>query len=127
MEKIGNYLKDTFDFRNKKVDVLLQEIKNTINVLFKKISELNSEKLNELLPLQNEIEQKLNEIVKDFNRKTRPGTTLVVYLSQKTERILKIFEKITSTDDQFEIERFELFLNFAYRPNDCFFLIIGDI
>jgi len=106
MEKIGNYLKDTFDFRNKKVDELLKDIKNTVTVLFKKIPALNSEKLNELLPLQTKIEQKLDEITKDFNRKTRPGTALVEYLSRKTERILKSFEKITSTGDQFEIERF---------------------
>lgn len=106
MEKIGNYLKNIFDFRNKKVDKLLNEIKNTITLLFKKIPELNSDKLNELLPLQNAITQKLSEITKDFNRKTHPGTILVEHLSRKTSRVLAQFEKITTINNEFEIERF---------------------
>ena len=124
MEKIGNYLKDTFDFRNKKVDKLLKEVKNTVTVLFKKIPQFNSEKLNELLPLQPEIEQKLDEITKDFNRKTHSGTILVGSLSRKTERVLENFEKITSAGDQFEIERFSKEL---VTYNDHVFLTGSEI
>lgn len=102
MEKI----KDFFDFWNKKVDRQLNEIETRLKQIFSKMKALKSDKIKELMPLEEEVRGDLEKIKKDFNRKTQDGTLLVNNLNRKTIRLNQKIEELEKNPDNFGIDRF---------------------
>ena len=110
MEKIKEFI----GIGRIKVDELLETIETTLQSVYKKMKQLDVAKINELLPLTKQINQQLNELKEDYNRKMDKGTLLIENLNRKTIRLAERIKKIESNIDKFEIARFyEDFLSYT--------------